>query len=345
MKLITKKLRNELLKGQDYARAIAFSILVKQMTVSSTVKGYTINKLHEMTGIHANTIQKHLLTLARLNLIDEQPNGCIVFKSLSSKTASRNMPPLDFDRFHTLHDIEYALYTVVIMDIIQQKEYVKEKLDIRYDPEKNDNFENARKFCRRYHYTRPYQENGLSYEGFAAKAHISKGKAEAIIKFAVKHHFIEKHNRQIQIPVWGIGKDVVNKTAFLETIGATFCTNNNVYKIYANTYTIISPELHKYEVDVTDNQINLPKWQTAQNLLDDKLTENQNEKKETVKKSPSKTAKAKKTEIPAIQEHENWDKNTGNRFFSDNNTSPSLVHLLSTPSGQEAYDRHGNISS
>lgn len=349
MKSLNYHLYDEITKGMTYARAIAFSILVKQHDlVSSTIKGCTINKLHEMTGLHANTIKKHLLKLAEMELIDELPSGSIVFKSLSNKRKERNMPPLEFGHFKTLIEIEYAVYTVAIMERLKRMKYTEEKCKARFNPTKDDDFKAARMYCREHNINKPFQDNGLSYEGIAEELNISQGTAEDIIKFAVKHNFLRKQNRQIQLPVWHVGKNIPNKAAFLETVGAHFCTNNNVYKVLANTYTIIDPEHHNYEVDATDNNVELPKWQTAENLLHKNTLEKQGEKKKSAKKGRAKSAEAEKVEIqpcPTVENCENLGKNIKNRVLDDIFTTQSLVSLLSAPSGQEQHYPHGNISS
>ena len=346
MQLLNYRLYNEITKGLNYARAIAFSILVKQHDlVSSTIKGCTINKLHEMTGLHANTIKKHLLKLAEINLIDELPNGSIVFRSLSNKHENRNMPPIDFDNFKTLTEIQYAVYTVAIMERLKRMKYTEEKCNARFNPTKDDDFVTARKYCREHNITKPFQDNGLSFDGIAKELNISSGTAEAVIKFAVKHHFLEKHNRQIQVPVWHVGKTVLNKAAFLETVGAHFCTKHNVYKVLANTYTIVDPELHKYEVDVTDSKVKLPKWQTAENLFHKNELENQDQKNKSAKISKTKSSKAEKMQYHSCLTVENLGENINNESFYDIFNPLSLVSLPPVPTDQEAHYGHGNISS
>ncbi len=46
MKYITKKLKNDMQSDKLLVKAMAFSILVKKRTISSTVKNCTINKIH-----------------------------------------------------------------------------------------------------------------------------------------------------------------------------------------------------------------------------------------------------------------------------------------------------------
>ncbi len=318
MKYLNKKLFERISLGQDYARAIAFSVMMKQQNlVSSTVTKCTINKLHKMTGLHAKSIEKYLLRLSEMKLIEERPNGDIVFKSLSSKSESRNMPPLDFEQFHTFNDIEMGLYTVVIMEIIRRKEYVKKMTDIRFNPKKDDNFKKACKYCRKHHITREYKENGLSYEGIATRLNISKSKAEKVIKFAIKHKLLKKHNRQIQLPIWGIGKKVSNKEAFKATIGCTFVTKHNVYKVLANTYTIIDHESPTYKVNMTITQDNLPKWQTAENLLYERMEKKNNDLRKQDKKVEITVPSGQEKGITTIGNSENLAKNINSSYNND----------------------------
>lgn len=300
-----------------------------------------------MTGLHPNTIKKHLLKLAEMELIDERPDGSIVFKSLTNKHGNRNMPPVDFARFKTLHEIELAVYTVAIMEKLKRMKHTEEICKVRFNPQKDDNFKDARKYCREHNITKPFQDNGLSYEGIAQKFHISKGTAEDIIKFATKHNFLEKHNRQIQVPVWHVGKTVTNKAAFLETVGGTFCTANNVYKVLANTYTIIDPAFHKYEVDttITNDSVEVPKWQTAENLLHKSASSQQDGKKKDAQKGQIHSAKTGKMENQPRPAVENSGRNIKNKVSEDVFTPQPFVSSLSTPSNQETHYPLGHISS
>lgn len=279
MKYITKKLKNDMQSDKLLVKAMAFSILVKKRTISSTVKNCTINKLHELTGLHANTIKRYMLKLFEFNLITEQPNGTVLFKSLKHHSDSGNMPPLDFYRFDNVTDITHALYVVLLMEEIRRKEYVKELIRVAYNPQKGEDFKAARKKCREKHYPNEYKENGISYKGFAKRIGVSVETAQTIIKFGEEHHIIEKHCRQIQVHIWGLSNKVNNIEAFKEAIGATFCTKHNVYKVYANTYTIVDAKNRVYEVNDTDN-VNNPKWLIAENPY---IEVPQNDKHESIR--------------------------------------------------------------
>lgn len=324
MKYITRKLRDDMKCDKMLVKAMAFSILVKQRTTSSTIKNCTNNKLHNLTGLHANTIKQYMLKLAEFNLITEQPNGTVVFKTLSHHSQSGNMPPLDFDKFSNVTDITYALYLVLLMEEIKNKEYVKNLIRIANNPSKGENFKAARKKCREKHYPNQYTENGISYEGYSKRIGVCKETAQTIIQFGIEHRIIEKHCRQIQVPIWGLSKKVPNIDAFKETFGITFCTKHNAYKVLANTYTIVDDENRVYEVNATDD-VNLPKWQTTVNLY---VEVPENEENDTIR--PQKSSKKRK----------NMSKNDLKNGFScknkglqqeNNDNSHSLNVLLHSP--------------
>ena len=87
-------------RNSQLRKAIAFSLFVKTHTRNSIVKDWSVNKLHDITGISANAIKDRLTILRNMELIEETGlnNKHLVFKSLHSHTAHRNIaiPELTF---------------------------------------------------------------------------------------------------------------------------------------------------------------------------------------------------------------------------------------------------------
>ena len=63
MKKINRKLIKTIPQNPQLARAIALAIYIKLNVTSSSIKECTTNKIHSLTGLHANTIKKRLITL------------------------------------------------------------------------------------------------------------------------------------------------------------------------------------------------------------------------------------------------------------------------------------------
>lgn len=100
-------------------------------------------------------------------------------------------------------------------------------------------YQKARKICKRYgyNYENSFKDFGISYKTIAKAMGVCLQKAFGIIKWAVEKHIISKTKRQRQFFIKGIGRI---KSMWDES-NATFITNNNAYKIYANIYFFIPP--------------------------------------------------------------------------------------------------------
>ena len=88
------------------------------------------------------------------------------------------------------------------------------------------------------------------------------------------------------------------------------------YKVLANTYTIVDNENRVYEVNATDD-VNLPKWQTTENLY---VEVSENEKNDSIRpqKSSKKRKNMSKTEldyyhviVDSIKDSQEDDKRNG----------------------------------
>lgn len=84
----------------ELRKAIAFSLFIKTRVKSSAVQRWSINKLHEITGVSACAVRKRIDTLKALGLVEftGKNNRCLVFKSLKSHTSHRNVlvPNIEF---------------------------------------------------------------------------------------------------------------------------------------------------------------------------------------------------------------------------------------------------------
>lgn len=99
-------------------KAIAFSVFVKAHTPNCVVKDWSVNKLHEMTGVSANAIKARLGVLESMGLIEKIGirKNHLLFKSLHSHTAHRNVIISDI-KFKPNNNLKKNAYAQEIKNI------------------------------------------------------------------------------------------------------------------------------------------------------------------------------------------------------------------------------------
>lgn len=219
-------------------KALALAIYVKKNVVSSTITDFSINKLHTLTNLSYSTLRKRLHILRNLGYIKNtgKNNEHLVFTSLASSSKHRN---LDLSKyvFNSVKDIEKSILASFVVEIQKRKDFVKHTIQTAFNPEKGQlkDMKKARKLCNRYGYGKEFKEYGLSYKTIAKKLGICLQKAFEIVKFAIVNNMIVKHNHIKQLYIKGIGF----AQKYCKFNDVTFFTNNNAYKVYANSYSVV----------------------------------------------------------------------------------------------------------
>ena len=73
------------------AKALAFLCLIRAYEQKTNSRGaHTINSLHELTGVHAKTIEDRIDTLNKMNLIGYNEVGKILIKKAKAKHPKHN---------------------------------------------------------------------------------------------------------------------------------------------------------------------------------------------------------------------------------------------------------------
>lgn len=250
MNKIHFKFIEQMLNDGDVVKALALAIYVKMNTVSSTVNRCTVNKLHELTSLHSSTIKKRMKTLLDMELIMCDQNNNVTFLSLQSSSNRRNVI-FDFTKFKSVSELEYALYSLLLKDILSKKEYVKKEIDeiknLKKPTSESESKRNKKRIkdLRRLlsKYKRPtiksitdeeYKEYGISYDTLSRKLGICRQKTVEIVNFALKHGLITKEKRVEQVYI-------KNANLLHRLPKGCFCTKNNFYRVFANVY-------HNFEV-------------------------------------------------------------------------------------------------
>lgn len=229
-------------------KAIAFSLFIKSQTTSSTIHNWTINKLHELTGVSALAIRDRLKVLRELDLIEEVgiTRKHLVFKTLKSHTSHRNtnIPTIAFNPIKSIRKNEKAQYikflentlsVMLVIEIQRHKEFAKQMIQQKCNPKSLNELKDAQKACNRFGYGKQYVDNGISYKCIAKKLGVGLQKAFEIISFAVKNQILRK-KRNIQSKYLAYFKyieDMLRHTY-------TYFKNNHIVKVSANTYSLIT---------------------------------------------------------------------------------------------------------
>lgn len=233
-------------RNSQLRKAIAFSLFVKAHTRNSIVKNWSINKLHDITGVSVNAIKDRLFVLKNMELIEETGlnNKHLVFKSLHSHTAHRNIviPELIFKPNANLKknayaqeikNIENVLTAMLLVEIQRRKDFAKQMIQKRNDPQSKKEYKEAVKTCNHFGYGRKFIEKGISYKYMAGKIGMSVCKSIQIVKLAVNCNILKR--------IRNICKRIAICSKYTEDmlINYTYSYRNYIYKNYANKYVII----------------------------------------------------------------------------------------------------------
>lgn len=219
-------------------KALALAIYIKKNYVSSSILNYTIHKLHEITGLSYSSLKSRTKTLKELGLIrfDGVNSEHLVINSLTTK---KKYHRIDLSKIvcNSVKNIEKSLNVLFIVEIQKRKDFVKHSIKSAFDPttESLEEIKKARRLCRCYGYDKEYKEYGLSYKTIAKRLNVCVQKAVELIKFAVEYEILGKMKHVKQIFSKGIGY----AKKYCDFSDFTFCTTNNAYIVYANSYRII----------------------------------------------------------------------------------------------------------
>lgn len=241
---IRRKLLNQMYRNPQMRKAIAFSIFVKSKTKSSTVHHWSVNKLHEITGVSAGAIRKRLAILRELELIEEvgKKKRCLVFLSLKSHTSHRNsfVPTIIFNSNKNLKknayaqevkNIEKLLSVAIVIEIQKHKEYAKQMIQQSKHPKNLETLKEAKKACNHFGYGDTFHDNGISYNCIAKELGVSLKTAFDTIKFAIE--------KEILLKIRNTEKRIFSSINYIQDIiktNYTYIKNNIIYKVYANSY-------------------------------------------------------------------------------------------------------------
>lgn len=221
-------------RHRDFLKAVALAIYIKRHTTSSTVKNWTVNKLHEITKLSATTIKKRLPILLNCGLVERQGKNKqhLCFGKMKS-SCDRNNIDISAIKADTVKDIENSLLALLVVLIQRQKDYVRLQLQCALDGKTWASVKEARRKRKVYGWRSRFVENGLSYARIARKLGVSIKKAFDTVAFGVRCGFFAKISHFIGIVVKGARNlsEVPQGFTFISKKG-------NLWRVYANTYQL-----------------------------------------------------------------------------------------------------------
>lgn len=238
MKLRRRTL-NEI-KGQPkLQKALAIALLVKsRLDRKQTIRDYNITKISDIAKVSPTTIKKYMPILKRMGLVAlfGRNKQHITFRAVHSKTNNRNVDITQFKLDNFLNVLR-SIQAYLAIAIQARKEYVKRTIQIANNPNNLKDYKDARQEVKRlvrrgylHDVKQQYEEYGISYKRFAKEIGICERTAFDVIVFAISNGWLVKHKNVIQV--------YAPKVNYRKIKGFTFSTEDNLYIVKANTYTI-----------------------------------------------------------------------------------------------------------
>ena len=112
VKNLRYNIANSLFRDKASLKAIALLLFFYHKHKKNVLKNWSVNKVANITGIHAYTIKKRINTLIQLGLAKIEGSS-LVFLSVVSKHKDRNINITDIC-YDTIKDVEKSLYAILL---------------------------------------------------------------------------------------------------------------------------------------------------------------------------------------------------------------------------------------
>lgn len=238
---VRRKIINECKGNPTMQKALAVALFIKhKFGRQSSMPKWSINKLHKLTRISPTTLKKYLPIIEKQGWLRYDGKNIkrqtITIVNLCSNTENRNIK-VDKFCFDSFNDVYRSLRAFIVLILQSHKDFVKRAIQIATEPRNGQDFKGARKLVKRLvkqgvlkSVYEKYKEFGLSYNRIAKETGNCARTAQRIIQYAIKKNWVQKHHNQEQV--------FAPKIFYRQIEGFFFATKNNLYRIFANTYTI-----------------------------------------------------------------------------------------------------------
>jgi hypothetical protein len=220
-------------------KALAVAICIKAcIGRSSTLRDYSTNKLHRLTGISAKTLTRYIPILEDMGIVAYSGKRMqhMVIQKLASHSPLRNIVIDKFD-FSSFRSVYYSLRAFLALSIQHRKDFIRRTIQTVTDPHNWEDFKSARATLKRLVKKGivdciggEYKENGISYRRIAKETGNCIRTAEKIIDYAVSMGWVQR----IKNYKWWSMPNV----HYRHVEGFTFTTSNYGYVISSNSYDL-----------------------------------------------------------------------------------------------------------
>lgn len=238
-------IRNKTLLSLSFNEAKALAMLVcvrrHQAMKPNEAKDYTINRLHEITELHAKTIEKRIKILHNLGLVGKSERGLILFLKVRANNEKHNTT-ITINEKATIKDIEKTILATRLQMKIRQKEFIRNVVSIARDGYTSDHkkvkleeVKKARRWLREHCNInlnkRGFADFGWSFNSIARYLGVSLKTAFETVKYAIENNFLVKHTHYMF-------KRLTSTKYETEFLQHTFTYNDYSYKVWANSYSL-----------------------------------------------------------------------------------------------------------
>lgn len=225
--------------------ALAFHSLVRAREQLTNKRcSYTINSLHNLTGVHAKTIESRLITLEKMGLVDYDEKHRIVLRSAKAKHRDHNTTITIQLTDKPLKTIERAVFAARVVNKLKQIKFHRDALN-RYHEIKDDNHPKRgmldefkklkrwlREHCKRNYDEQRFVDYGWSFKRIAEYLGTSIMNAVDVVKYALSNGLITKKKRMKVMKIY--------EYSTTDYTPHTYISKGIMFKMYANSYGINS---------------------------------------------------------------------------------------------------------
>lgn len=217
-------------------KVVAMALYIKFILGrSSMMQNFTINKLHEKTGISATTLKKYLPILKQLGFLHYDKQN-IIFNKISSHCKRRNIC-VDKFCFESFKDTYKSLRAFIALAIQSHKDFIRRTLQILAEPNNYKEFKKARRYVKGLVkkgiipcMDAKYKEYGLSLKRISLDLGCCVRTTQRVMQYAIKHEWCKKQRNFEQVFAYGVN--------YIDVHWSTFTTKNNIYVIHPNIYVL-----------------------------------------------------------------------------------------------------------
>lgn len=236
---VRRKTINEVKGNQRLQKALALALYIKsKVGRNSTIHNYSTNKIRKLTGLSASTINKYIPIMKDVGFAhcEGKKKEHLVINNLASSQRKRNID-VSMMCYSTYKDVFNSLRSFIALIIQAKKDFIKRTIQKATNPRTYEEMRSAKKLVKRLvkqgilnSLYDKYREFGLSYKRIANEVGCCARTAIRVIQYAVQNKWVvkEKHCKQTYAP----------KINGRIAEGYTFCTKNNAYIVYSNTYSL-----------------------------------------------------------------------------------------------------------